>query len=168
MRRIRPDEGDALRSIRLAALVDTPSAFGSTHAAEVDLPPVHWSARAAASADGTGSATFVAVDGGTFVGMVAAYRPDSATNGIELVSMWVSPTARRRGTAARLVDSVVDWARGAGATNVDLWVAQGNDAAVRLYEVRGFRSTGEYEPLPSDPGRHRMRMRYTLVSPTSP
>jgi hypothetical protein len=39
VRRVRADEADALRDIRLRALADTPLAFGSTHAREAAYPP---------------------------------------------------------------------------------------------------------------------------------
>lgn len=147
-----------LKAVRLAALADSPSAFGSSHAAEVDLPDDWWDARAELGAAGESSVTFLAVIAGSVVGLVAAYRPDAAGLSVELVSMWVSPVQRRAGIAAELVDAVVGWARETGASTVELWVTRGNDAAVRLYETEGFRLTGDHQPLPSDPCKDELRM----------
>lgn len=44
-----------------------------------------------------------------------------------------------------------------GARVLTLFVADGNDRARRLYERLGFRSTGERQPLPSDPARGEER-----------
>jgi GNAT superfamily N-acetyltransferase len=162
VRRIRADEGPILKAVRLAALADSPSAFGSSYAAEVDQPDDHWTSRAAHGAGGERSVTFFAIVDGSVVGLVAAYRPDGAGLAVELVSMWVSPPRRRAGIAAELVDAVVRWAHETGATIVELWVTRGNDAAVRLYEAAGFRLTGDHQPLPSDPCKHELRMRRTL------
>jgi ribosomal protein S18 acetylase RimI-like enzyme len=150
--------------VRLTALADSPSAFGSSFAAEADQPDEYWEARAVQGAAGERSATFFAVVAGSVVGLVAGYRPDAAGHSVELVSMWVSPAHRRARLAAELVDAVVGWAGETGATTVDLWVTRGNDAAVRLYETQGFRMTGDHQPLPSDPCKDELRMRRVVDS----
>ena len=162
VRRVRPDEGPVLKVIRLAALLESPSVFGSSYAAEVDQPDQHWASRAALGAAGGYSTTYFAVADQSVVGIVAGYRPNPAGSSIELVSMWVSPPRRRTGIAAKLVHAVLGWAGETDATSVHLWVTQGNDAAVRLYEAAGFRETGERQPLPSDPSKDELRMRRTL------
>jgi ribosomal protein S18 acetylase RimI-like enzyme len=148
-----------LEAVRLAALADSPSAFGSSLAVEADHPADFWEARAVVGAAGERSVTFFADLAGSVVGLVGAHRQDAEERSVELVSMWVSPTQRRSGIAADLVDAVVSWARETGATTVELWVTRGNDAAVRLYEAAGFRSTGDHQPLPSDPCKDELRMR---------
>jgi ribosomal protein S18 acetylase RimI-like enzyme len=159
IRRVRPDEGPVLEAVRLAALADSPSAFGSSHAAEADRGDAHWEARAVLGAAGESSVTFLAVVGGSVVGLVGAHHRDAGGRSVELVSMWVAPAQRRGGIAAELVDAAVGWAREAGATAVELWVTRGNDAAVRLYETAGFRLTGDHQPLPSDRCKDELRMR---------
>lgn len=162
VRRVRADEGPLLRSVRLAALADSPLAFGSSYAAEADQPDDHWTDRAMRGAGGERSATFFAVVDGSVVGVVSGYRPDPAGRLVELVSMWVSPAHRRAGIAAELVTAVVGWAHQSGMVAVELWVTRGNEAAVRLYEAAGFNSSGDHQPLPSDPCKDELRMRLPL------
>ena len=162
VRRVRVDEGPVLKAIRLAALLESPSAFGSTHAAEVDRPDDHWTSRASLGAAGRQSAIYLAIADQSVVGIAGGYRPDPAGSSIELVSIWVSPTQRRSGIAAKLVQAVIDWASEINATSVELWVTRGDDAAVTLYEAAGFRPTDEYQPLPSDPCKDEQRMRRAL------
>lgn len=162
VRRVRPDEGPLLKSVRLSALADSPSAFGSSYAAEADQPDEHWTDRAMLGAAGERTVTFFAMVDESAVGLVSAYRPDPAEPAAELVSMWVSPAHRRSGIAIELVTAVVGWARQTGMATVELWVTRGNDAAVRLYEAVGFRLTGDYQPLPSDPCKDELRMRVPL------
>src|SRR5262249_59106486 len=52
VRRIRADEGLALRALRLRALADAPTAFGSTLAREEAFPADGWHERAAGGAAG--------------------------------------------------------------------------------------------------------------------
>lgn len=52
VRRVRADEGPLLESVRLAALADSPSAFGSSYAAEADQPADRWAERATRSCGG--------------------------------------------------------------------------------------------------------------------
>ena len=63
VRRIRPDEGPVLRAVRIAALTDTPSAFGASLADTLTLTDAEWAARARRGAAGDEIATFFAVGG---------------------------------------------------------------------------------------------------------
>jgi GNAT superfamily N-acetyltransferase len=162
VRRVRASEWPKLKAVRLAALLDEPSAFGSTYAAEAAAGDEHWVKRASRAEAGVETVTFFAVDGGAVVGLVAGYRPDLAQPSVELVSMWVEPAARRAGVARALVDAVIAWAREVGAARVELWVTRGNAAAASLYRAAGFGETGDHQPLPSDPCRDEVRMRRLL------
>ena len=162
VRRVRSDEGPLLRSVRLSALADSPSAFGSSYADEADQTDERWTERARRDAAGERSITFFATLDGSAVGLVSGYRADPAGAAVELVSMWVPPADRRSGIAVQLVTAVAGWARQIGMPAVELWVTRGNDAAARLYESVGFRSTGDHQPLPSDPCKDERRMRLRL------
>jgi hypothetical protein len=74
VRRVRTKEGLLLKSVRLSALADSPSAFGSSYAAEADQPDEHWTDRATLGAAGERSVTFFAMVGESVVGLVSAYR----------------------------------------------------------------------------------------------
>jgi GNAT superfamily N-acetyltransferase len=142
--RLAEDDWRQLREVRLAALAEAPTAFGSSLRREQGFDEDRWRAWARSAA------MFVAVAGDSPVGMAAGV---AGTSGGErkLVAMWVDPGWRGRDTAARLMSSVIDWAGAEGAERVTLWVAQGNESARRLYERRGFRFTGGRKPLPSNP-----------------
>ena len=155
VRRIKPDDVDLLRHVRLAALQDTPSAFAKTYEEESVYPHRLWAARAEDNSEGPDHTTIFAFDGDACVGLVGGHRSADGEL-VELVSMWTEPAARGRGVAAALVEAVVEWA---GEYPVELWVTQGNDAAQRLYERCGFAETGDYAPLPSDPCKDELRMR---------
>ncbi|MEM7142333.1 MAG: GNAT family N-acetyltransferase [Actinomycetota bacterium] len=153
IRRITAADGDLLRRVRLAALLDTPSAFAKTHEEESAYPQTLWDDRARDNAEGSDHTTFFAFDGERCVGLVGGHATDA---GVDLVSMWTDPSARGQGIGAALVDAVVDWA---GDRPVELWVTRGNDGAQRLYERCGFVETGDVAPLPSDPCKDEVRMR---------
>ena len=158
VRRIRPDEGEVLHDIRLASLGDSPSAFASTHAAESALPATHWSQRAADTALGTDSAIFLALDDDQAVGIVGAFRTALGSTVVRLGAMWTAPAHRGGGVGRRLVDAVLEWAGQCRASEIELWVTEGNAAALSLYESAGFVMTGEHQPLPSDPSLTVLRM----------
>jgi GNAT superfamily N-acetyltransferase len=162
VRRIRPDEADSLRNVRLAALADSPSAFGSTYAGESSLTAKNWADRALAGSAGSERATFFAVADDDIVGLVGGLRPEPTSPRVELVSMWTHPIVRRSGVGRLLVKAVLDWARTCDAQAVQLWVTRGNVGAESLYRVMGFVETGDYQPLPSDPCKEELRMSIDL------
>lgn len=162
VRRVRADEGRALRDIRLAALQESPAAFGSTYDAEANRTDLEWTERAQRGAAGLDRITFFAIVNGQVVGLVGGYRPNSGGSSVELVSMWTTPAVRRIGVARALVGAVLEWARDVDATTLHLWVTRGNDPALRLYESMGFRQTGDSQPLPSDPARDELAMALDL------
>ena len=143
IRRLTVADVALLRRLRLAALLDAPTAFASTHAREAAMTEDEWRSRISGA-----RAWFVA-------GEVALAAGQPSWTGVpgrhDLFSMWVHPEHRRRGLAGALVGAVVDWACDEGAAEVELWVVDGNDAAARTYAKAGFSPTGRSQPLPSNP-----------------
>ena len=123
--RLGPGDGERWRSIRLRALEDAPHAFGTTYAEAAQWDIARWEAQLIEFA------TFVAVVDDRDVGVVRGAAHESI-HMRELVSMWVEPTARRRGIGAQLVDSVAAWAEATGATALVLDVAATNTSAIAI------------------------------------
>ncbi|WP_212914330.1 N-acetyltransferase [Streptomyces sp. TS71-3] len=140
------DDWRLWRELRLAALAEAPYAFGSTLAewqGDGDREE-RWRARLALA----DSHNAVARVDGRPAGMVSGV-PTGSADVVDLISLWVSPTARRLGVGGVLIDEVARWAARRRATAVRLSVAPDNAAAVALYESLGFRDTG----VPGEPLR---------------
>ena len=92
----------------------------------------------------TGGQVFFAMENGVVIGTCAAIRFPPLT--VELAKLVVSPEARGRGIGRRLCTHVLQFARGVGATEVELTSNTALVSAIRLYESLGFR----HAPLPAD------------------
>jgi GNAT superfamily N-acetyltransferase len=152
-RRVGSDDWADWRELRLAALLDSPGAFASTYKSERDGTEQEWRNRLDPV---NGMALIASVDGRP-VGMAAGYQ--SRPHVVDLVSMWVAPTARRKGVGDALVTEVVQWAKEQATSDVHLWVTRGNEPAERLYARHGFERTGDVRPLPSNPCADEIAMR---------
>ena len=153
IRRGVPDDWRASKQLRLGALASSPASFSSTLERELQFDDEVWRTRLERAA------TFFAVDDdGTFVGTVTGIGDRHEPGGREVVAMWVDPEWRGRGVGGALMDAVVEWARAEGAASIALWVADGNDAARRLYERRGFVDTGERDVIREGLGEGRLRL----------
>jgi GNAT superfamily N-acetyltransferase len=139
-RPLTSDEWQLKRHLRLAALLDSPAAFASSHAREAGRGEAGWR-----DWPWHGSA-FAAFDGAEPVGIACAWVTPAEPDVTHLISMWVCPSARGRGVAGRLVGAVTGWARQRAARRVELEVGAGNDAALRTYTRAGFTVTGR-EPF---------------------
>ena len=152
VRPIAADDWRAYRAIRLRALQETPSAFGSSWSQEATWGDEVWMARAQASASGEAGRGFFAVDHevdhhDAICGLVWCMLAPADPTTAHIYSMWVAPTARGRGAGKVLLTQCIDWARQAGARQVRLSVAAGNSLALRLYLALGFAPLGQTEPL---------------------
>lgn len=139
-----PDDWQTWRDVRLASLADAPYAFGSSLAVEQRFDEAAWRARLA-----NGMAA-VAFGGEDSVGTIAGYVPEHENDPM-LVAAWVHAGARGKGVGNALVAEMLGWSRERGYKQVYLRVADGNDAARKLFLRNGFTPTGVRTPLESDP-----------------
>ena len=151
VRRLREDEGELLRRLRLRALAESPRAFGAALADEADLSQHEWRARAEAAAAGEQQVVFIALEGHAPVGMAGGRWFERAEATVALWGMWVDPSARGTGVAGALVAAVREWASAVGAQRLRLGVVADGAAAIRFYERLGFRREGEMGRLKRDP-----------------
>jgi GNAT superfamily N-acetyltransferase len=122
-----------VRSMRLAALCDSPDAFVNTWAAELRLPPKYWQ-------DSIADSTWVvARDGEEAVG-IARLAPAErhALQAPFVESVWVKRPYRRRHVLSQMLERLEDHARAADATELRLWVLDSNDSARDAYVKLGF------------------------------
>jgi ribosomal protein S18 acetylase RimI-like enzyme len=138
------------KTIRLRALEDTPSAFGSTYARESEMSEEEWRNRVERWSGESGIG-YLALDEGAACGIAGAFLNANDRSRAQLISMWTAPTYRQRGVGRMLVNEVANWAHERGAKILQLMVTSRNDAAMRFYERLGFKRTGRTEPYPNDP-----------------
>jgi ribosomal protein S18 acetylase RimI-like enzyme len=148
IRRVRSDEWATLRDLRLAALADTPTAFGGTYGQSAARDDAWWIDWARRSAQSETQAIVIAWDGKRPVGLSGVFEDEGRW---QVFTMWVHAARRGRGAGRLLLDAVVGFARDRRAEHIFLGVSDGNDAARALYENYGFVDTGESEPLESHP-----------------
>ena len=98
VRRARADEWEALREIRLAALADSPDAFGSTLAEEREADEARWRGWITGEGWAGAVATFIADGPGPLLSMATGPPRRPATTGW-LFAMWVRPERRGEGSA---------------------------------------------------------------------
>ena len=136
-----------LLNIRLEALSEAPEAFGSTLDRERARTLSDWQKWLSPSA------TFVLETTNGPEGIVAGVPDSTDPAVVHLMAMWLHPALRGSGAASALVQSVLAWAEGRGASSVRLDVIEGNDRARRLYERHGFRATGHITVRPRNGAR---------------
>jgi ribosomal protein S18 acetylase RimI-like enzyme len=142
------------RALRLRALADAPAAFGSTLAEEETRSDTDWAWRLNLGATSRRDLPLVAHVAATAIGLAWAKVHAGDLLRVNLFQVWVAPEARGLGAAGALLDAALAWARGRGASTMQLGVVCGNEAARRLYERAGFCAIGE--PEPQRPGSARM------------
>ena len=150
LEQITPNNVLTFKTVRLQALQDSPSAFGSTYAREAAFPDEEWSRRAA-NMNGEKRIGYLAMSDGIPCGIAAGFRDEDDPTKAQVISMWVAPEYRRAGIGAALIGAIRAWARISGVQSLYLMVTSSNHAALECYKRLGFLMTGKTEPYPNDP-----------------
>jgi GNAT superfamily N-acetyltransferase len=146
------------RSWRLAYVGILPAEF----LAKLAVYPAagYWTGRAAVPPSNR-HALFVAGARGSVCGLVSL-EPD------QVKVLYVDPLVQRRGIGRALLDTAIDHARETGATDLRLWVAEGNAPARAFYEASGWELDGERQRFELEPGVEMDEVRYRYAGRLSP
>lgn len=142
IRRLLPTDAQIFQNFRLAALKDTPSAFGSSYEEEKDFPAVIIEGRLAIKPD---RGPFGAFENENLIGLVALGRENmqKLSHKALIWGMYVAPDYRGKGIARALLDTALTLARSIPEiTQVNLAVNAKNTAAIHLYASAGFKEFG--------------------------
>ena len=148
-RRLEPSDAALYMEIRLEALQRNPEAFGSTFEWE-SAQPLSWFEASLGRA-----AIFGAFLDGTLAGMAGFAPQESAKRAHKalLWGMYVRAAARNAGVGKKLVEAVLDHARGR-VELVQLTVVSDNEPARRLYSAMGFVEYGYEKRALKQDGRY--------------
>jgi ribosomal protein S18 acetylase RimI-like enzyme len=137
VRKLTPDDMQAVRAIRREALERHPEAFSSDPERDAEVTEDQWRERLAAGR------WFGAFVDGQLMGMAAYRREDSrkTSHTGELGSMYVRDSLRGSGAAGALIDACVEDAA-QSLEQLSLVVNAENARAIRVYERHGFQTVG--------------------------
>jgi ribosomal protein S18 acetylase RimI-like enzyme len=151
------DEWRRLRDVRLSALQDDPAAFLASHEREAAYDEKRW------RQEFSRGEWNIMLAGGREIGLLGVTREQNMPpQECYLEYLWVAPKFRRSGTASMLLRTVLDRLRDEGVRTVWLYILNGNQAAMSLYEGFGFQRTNERQPLPDHPAGSEERMKLRL------
>jgi RimJ/RimL family protein N-acetyltransferase len=142
IRRLTPADASGFQALRLAALLEAPSAFGSSYEEEKALPASAIERRLALHQD---RAAFAAFEKETPIGLIGLARESHSklSHKALIWGMYVIPGARGKGIGRALLLEALSLARSVpGIRQVNLCVNARNAGAIRLYESVGFESFG--------------------------
>lgn len=147
VREFNKSEWCRYKQLRLAALIDSPSAFGSTYDAESMRTDVQWQNRLIKGIYSSTDIPLIAIveEGvaGMAWGQVDKNKPEIA----HLYQMWVHPDFRGQGIGFALLTKFKVWALHSNALSLHLEVSIDNASACHLYHSFGFADSGPLERL---------------------
>lgn len=138
IRRLSPADAPAFRRLRLQALRESPTAFGSSYGEEARRPLAAFQKRLERRADNW---VFGSLQGEQLLGVVRLVREPGRKerHKATIYGLYVAPSARRRGIARRLLTRAIATAgRLEGLRQIRIGVVTANAAATGLYVKAGF------------------------------
>lgn len=143
IRRLGPSDAQAFRRLRLEALRESPTAFGSSYGEEARRPLSSFRKRLERR---PGQWVFGRVDRRTLVGVIRLTREENKTerHKASIHGLYVASTQRRRGIARQLLEKAIETAaKLKGIRQIRLAVVTSNGAAIALYRRAGFEAYGK-------------------------
>lgn len=136
----REDDAENFRALRLQALRDHPTVFGSDYATSAELPLSHWQERMRRGAGDDTTVMYVAQAGGALAGMTMLARNDALKmrHAGAIYSVYTHPSWRGTGVADALLNACTDYARNLGMRVLHLGVVVNNASALQLYLRNGW------------------------------
>ncbi len=153
-----------VRDLRLEMLRDTPIAYGETLEAAKHHGEDEWRMRGARGESSSGTVLAAIATNGRWIGTMGVFIPDNTKRPL-LVGVYVAPEYRgsEAGVADALLAGIERWAANRADT-LALHVHEDNLRAIRAYEKRGFRFTGEAFPCVLDASKRELEMAKVLRS----
>ncbi len=142
IRRLTPADALIFQSLRLRALRESPTAFGSSYVEEKDFPISVIEERLAVKTD---CGVFGAFEKDELIGIVALGRETKhkLAHKALIWGMYISPQNRGQGAGRALLQEALSLARSIeGIRQINLCVNATNMGAIRLYESLGFEAFG--------------------------
>jgi ribosomal protein S18 acetylase RimI-like enzyme len=142
IRHLTPGDAPSFQVLRLAALREAPTAFGSSYEEEKDHPLSTFEEWLAVKSD---RGPLGAFEDGTLVGIACLGRESlkKRSHKAFIWGMYVVPHARRKGVGRTLLLEALTFARSIPEVQqVNLCVNASNTSAIHLYHSCGFREFG--------------------------
>ncbi len=142
------EEWRRYKELRLEALQDSPTSFGTSYVEAAADPDGTWEEILEKVQSSDGQWLRFAEANQKLIGMVGAYkeRSNKTRHRANIIAVYVSPSMRGKGIARRLAETLIqDIGADPEIIAIDLDVTAGNHAAERLYTSLGFKEIGYKE-----------------------
>lgn len=141
IRQLTPDDAESYQNLRLFALRESPTAFGSSYAEMADRPLEMFAERLG---DERNHIFGAFTDDRQLVGIATLRREQREKIGhkASIFGMYVLPEYRGQGLGRSLLEKLISRAGDLGVRQVNLSVVSANTPAVLLYESCGFERFG--------------------------
>ena len=157
------DEWPRLQSIRLVALHEDPSVFLFSEEKEATYGEQEW------RQEFSRGQWNIMVSDHEDIGLLGVTREETMSEQeCFLEYLWIARGFRRDGVASLLLRKVLARLRASGVHTVWLYILDGNDPAMKLYQSFGFQSTNERVELPYHSAGGEELLKLSLDEPESP
>lgn len=132
-----PEDAARYRELRLAALLDSPTAFSADYQTNLNHPMSFWEGRLTVDEYGI---LLVAEHENTLIGMTGIRKGESpkTKHGAYVWGVYVRPEWRGLHIAEALIERCANWARERHVVILKLGVMANNESAIRCYKRCGF------------------------------
>lgn len=165
LHRVTKDDWASHRDLRLQMLRETPDAFWTTYEEVAGRTDGQWRAAVSGAVHVLQARAAGDAPVGTLGILPEAYAEEAplAAGSVNLIAMYVVPSARGCGVGDLLMTGARDLTLGLGYQRILLEVTSNNAPAIGFYQRTGFRFTGATTPHPRRPDLVEREMAWDLA-----